>query len=110
MFKIAKQMAKERQDMVGVNCLKDGVYGATIKCREGNRAGGPPELVGEIIHAAGQVGVKKMTEICNTVLDEVKIPRDWELSTLLPIDKGKGDPLECGAHRAMKVFERVGKY
>ena len=70
------------------------------------RAGGPTELVGEIIHTADQVGVKKMTEICNIVVDEEKIPRDWELSSLLPIYKGKGDPLEYGAHRAMKVFER----
>ena len=80
------------------------------------RAGGPMELVSEIICAGGQVGVKKMTEICNMVVDEEKIPRDWELSTLLPIYKGKGDPLECGAHRTikllehgMKVFERVLK-
>ena len=69
------------------------------------RAGGPTELVGEIIRAANQVGVKKMTEICNMVVDERKIPRDWELSTLLPIYKGKGDPLECGAHTAIKLLE-----
>ena len=69
------------------------------------RAGGPTELVGEIIRAANQVGVKKMTEICNMVVDERKIPKDWELSTLLPIYKGKGDPLECGAHTAIKLLE-----
>ena len=63
---------------------------------------------------SGQVGVKKMTEICNMAVDDEKISRDWELSNLLPIYKEKGDPLECGAHRAikliehgMKVFERV---
>ena len=74
------------------------------------------ELVGEIICAAGQVGVKMM-EICNMVVDDEKILRDWELSTFLPIYKGRGDPLECGAHTAikllqhgMKVFERESKY
>ena len=74
---------------------------------EVEKAGDLTELVGEIIHGAGEVGVKKMTEICNMVVDNEKIPMDWELSTLLPIYKGKGDPLECGANRAMKVFERV---
>ena len=49
-----------------------------------------------------------MTETCNMVVDEKKIPRDWELSTLLPIYKEEGDPLECGVHRTAKVFERVG--
>ena len=73
------------------------------------KQGGPTELAGEIICTAAQVGVK-MTEICNMVVDKEKIPWDWELSTLLPICKGKGDPLECGPHRAMKVFERESKY
>ena len=31
MFKIAKQMAKERQDMVGVNCLKDESGNIVVK-------------------------------------------------------------------------------
>ena len=51
-----------------------------MKSREG---GGPTELVGEIIRASGQVGVKKMTEICNMVVDEEKILKHWELSTHL---------------------------
>ena len=47
------------------------------------KAGGLTELVGEIIRAASMVGVKKMTEICNMVVDEEKILKDWELSTRL---------------------------
>ena len=43
--------------------------------------------MGEIIRVAGQVGVKKMTEICNMIADEENITRDWELSTLLLIYK-----------------------
>ena len=33
------------------------------------------------------------------------IPREWELSTLIPIFKGKGDPMECGSYRAVKLLE-----
>ena len=71
------------------------------------RAGGLTELVGEIIRAAGQVGVKKITEICNRVVDKEEILRDWEPSTLLPIYKGKGDPLECGAqgNKAVRTWD-----
>ena len=152
-FKIAKQMAKERQDVVGVNCMKDesgnivvqpemmkkrwreymeqllnveNEWDGNVECgvvegprehvtemevekaigkMKSGKAGGPTELVGEIIRAAGQLGVKKMTEICNMVAEEEKIPKYWELSTLLPIYKGKGDPMECGAHRAIKLLE-----
>ena len=48
-----------------------------------------------------------MMEICNMVVNEGKIPRDWEweLSTLILIYKGKGDPLECKVHRAIKLLE-----
>ena len=31
--------------------------------------------------------------------------REWELSTLIPIYKGKGDPMECGSYRAIKLLE-----
>ena len=46
-----------------------------------------------------------MTDICNLVASSGKIPTDWTLSTLIPIYKGKGDPLECGSYRAIKLLE-----
>ena len=61
--------------------------------------------MGELFHAAGEECVEKMTEICNLVVDEGKMPKDWELSTLVPIYKGKGDPMECGSYRAVKLLE-----
>ena len=33
------------------------------------------------------------------------IPREWELSTLIPIFKDKGDPMEYGSYRAVKLLE-----
>ena len=46
-----------------------------------------------------------MTELCNQVVREGTIPREWELSTLIPIFKDKGDPMECGSYRAVKLLE-----
>ena len=69
-------------------------------------ASGLTKLVGEIIHAICQVGVK-VTKVYNMVVDKEKIPRDGEPSALLHIYKEKGGPLECGPHRTMKVFERA---
>ena len=44
-----------------------------------------------------------MTELCNPVVREGTIPREWELSTLIPIFKGKGDPMEYGSYRAVEA-------
>ena len=51
---------------------------------------------------------------CNDILAENRIPDDWKYSTLVPIFKGRGDSLDCGNYRglkltdhALKVYERV---
>jgi len=54
------------------------------------------------------------TDLCNGIVKEGCIPEDWKSSMVLPIYKGKGDPMECGSYRgiellehAMKVVERI---
>ena len=62
-----------------------------------------------------QMGVKIHKFECT--VKECCIPEDWKSSVVLPIYKGKGDPVECGSHRgikllehAMKVVERIFEY
>jgi len=50
-------------------------------------------------------------------VNEGCIPEDWKSSMVLPIYKVKGDPMECGSYRgikllehAMKVVERIFKH
>ena len=50
-------------------------------------------------------------------MKEGSIPDDWKSSGVLPIYKGKGDPMECGSYRgikllehAMKVVERISEH
>ena len=152
-YRIAKQIAKERCDVTRVSCLKDeagsivvnpdgvkarwkrymetllnvenvwdgsvesdSVLGPAeeitekevedaIRAIKSRKAGGPTGLVGDMLKAAGSWGVKRMTEVCNLVVKEGCIPVDWELSTLVPLYKGKGDPLDCGSYRAIKLLE-----
>ena len=47
-------------------------------------------------------------------MKEGSIPEDWKSSVVLPIYKGKGDPMESGSYRgikllvhAVKVVERI---
>ena len=49
-----------------------------------------------------QVRVKRVQKISDMVIVE----RDWELSTLLPMYKGKVDTLECGSYWAITLLER----
>ena len=69
------------------------------------KAAGPSEIVVEMLETAGSKGVKIMTKICNHIVREGAMPREWELSTLIPIYKGKSDPMECGSYRAIKLLE-----
>ena len=56
-----------------------------IKVMKAGKAGGPSEVVGEMLKAAGKKGIKRLTELYNQVVREGAIPREWELSTLIPI-------------------------
>ena len=58
-----------------------------------------------MLKAARNKGVKIMTKLCNHVVREGAMPREWELSTFISIYKGKGDPMECGFYRAIKLLE-----
>ena len=143
-FRIAKQMADERKDIIDMKCLKsengevltephavngrwrhymdkllnvendwDRILAADIEREvEGavrnmkvGKAAGPSEIVVEMLKADGNKGVKIMTKLCNHVVREGAMPKEWELSTLIPIYKGKGDPMECGSYRAIKLLE-----
>jgi len=37
------------------------------------------------------------------------VPEDWKSSVILPIYKGKGDPMECGSYRGIKLLEHAMK-
>ncbi|XP_065315335.1 uncharacterized protein LOC135924216 [Gordionus sp. m RMFG-2023] len=52
--------------------------------------------------------------LANQIVTEGTIPEDWRRIIIIPVYKGKGDPLDCVSYRAikflehaMKVFERV---
>ena len=38
-----------------------------------------------------------MVDFCQGVLDGREMPYDWVLSVVVPIFKGKGDAMSCGA-------------
>ena len=61
-----------------------------------------------------RAGVNFLKEALNKITDEEKIPDIWRKSILIPIFKNKGDIMNCGNYRgiklmchSMKLYERV---
>ena len=46
-----------------------------------------------------------MTDLINNIVKECCIPDDWRKNILVPVYKGKGDPLVCGSYRVIKLLE-----
>ena len=49
--------------------------------------------------ASGGFVSRWMTDLINNIVKEGCIPGDWRKSILVPVYKGKGDPLVCGSYR-----------
>ena len=61
----------------------------------------------EMFTADEDCNVQWLTSLCNFTVAQGRIPDDWKSSILLPVFKGKGDPMECGSHRAIKLLEHA---
>ena len=64
-------------------------------------------LVTEMIQATGEIGTLWILDLCNGIVKEGSMPEDWKSSVVLPIYKGKGDPMECGSYRGIKLLEHA---
>ena len=73
-----------------------------LKKMKRHKAPGLSGLVAEIIQAAGDTGTQWLLDLCNGIVKQGCIPEDWKSGVVLPIYKGKGDPMECGSYRGIK--------
>ena len=73
------------------------VKSAITKTKSGKTAG-PSGVVAEMLRASGDVGVQWVTDLCNEIVQEGKIPSDWRKSWIVKVYTGKGDALECGSY------------
>jgi len=74
-----------------------------------HKAEGLSGLSAEMIQATEGIGTQWLLDLCNDIVKEGCIPEDWKSSVILPIYKGKGDPLECGSYRGIKLLEHAMK-
>ena len=59
---------------------------------------GPLGLAMEMFKVGGDKCLKYLTNIFNDVLFKDKLLEEWMLSSLVPIFKGKGDPLNPNSY------------
>ena len=67
------------------------------------KAAGSSEVSMDMIIASGTFGVGVMKKLCQRVLDGEGMPEEWKTSVVVPIFKGKGDVMDCGAYRGGKA-------
>ena len=77
-----------------------------MKC---GKAAGPSGIIVDMLKAAGNDGIVFLRELIISVMMNGKIPEDWEMSYILNLYKGKGDALETGSYRGLKLTEHVMK-
>src|SRR5260370_36773128 len=83
-----------------------------VLCRKmkTGKAAGPSGLVTEMLKAAEEPVIEWMTDLFNAVVREGRMPADWiGYLRMISIYKGKGDAMECGSHRGVKLLEHVIK-
>ena len=73
------------------------------------KALGPSGIVMEMIRAAGDMGAPMIHDLAVAITRDGKVPSDWEQSFIFCLYKGKGDTLERGNYRGLKLTEQVGE-
>ena len=63
-------------------------------------------LVAEMIQTTGDIGIQCLTDLCSGIVKEGCIPEDWKSSVVLPVYKGKGDPVEFVSDIAIFVLKK----
>ena len=73
------------------------------------KAAGPSGIVAEMLKASGDTGARLVADLANDMVRNGVIPSDWEDSFIINIYKGKGDALERGDYRGLKLLDHVMK-
>ena len=158
-FKVAKQMDRTNQDVVGEMCIRNDAGEITLSDEEkmkawvehyarllnvefewpsdalpevppvegppppvtlklvndalkkmkSGKAAGPSGIIAEMMKAAGEDGAERMRELAETVFSNGVTPKDWEESYILSLFKGKGEALDRGNYRGLKLTDQVMK-
>ena len=73
------------------------------------KAAGPSGIVAEMLKPVGEAGTVEVCDLIEDIISEGCIPTDWQESFIVNLYKGKGDALNRGNYRGLKLIEQVMK-
>ena len=80
-----------------------------IRRLKGGKASGVDGVKAEYLKSGGYVCVEWMVRLLNVCLSSGRVPSDWKVGCIVPLYKGKGDPLECRNSRGISLLSVPGK-
>ena len=89
--------------------IEKGMVRKAVEKMKKRKAAGPSGIVAEMIRAAGEPGIEMISDLLNQIIREGVVPAEWELSTIVNCYKGKGDVLERGNYRGLKLTDQILK-
>ena len=89
------------------DCIRMAEVRAVLKKMKRHKAPGLSGLLAEMIQATGDIGTQWILDLCKGIVKEGSIPENWNSSMVLPIYKGKGDPMECGSYNNNNNNDRL---
>ena len=90
------------------NITREEVRKALSKMKNG-KAVGPDGIPIEAWKHLGELAVEFLTTQFNNILENEEMPEEWRKSVLVPIYKNKGETLECGNCRGIKLMSHTMK-
>ena len=80
-----------------------------IRKMASGKAAGPLGIVAEMLRPIGEAGAVEVRDLIEDIISEGCIPTDWQESFIDNLYKGKGDALNTGNYRGLKLIEQVMK-
>ena len=102
-----EEMPEVRGEMSGPTILEDEVRQA-VREMKNDKAEGGDGVVAEMVDAAGEFGIKKLTKMANRIYDTGVVPEKMKENTFIVIPKKPGT-VECKEHRTIALISQVGK-
>ena len=73
------------------------------------KAAGPSGIVAEMLKPVGESGAIEVRHLIEDIISEGRIPTDWQESYIVNLYKGKGDAMNRGNYRGLKLVDQVMK-
>ena len=68
------------------------------------KASGVDGVKAEYLKSGGYVCAEWMVRLLNVCMSSRRVPNEWKIGCIVPLYKGKGDPLECKNNRGISLF------